>query len=235
MIDLYFDHTPNGQKVHIMLEECGLPYNLILIDIGKGDQFHPEFLKISPNNKVPAIVDHDGPGGAPVAIFESGAILLYLAEKTGRFLPTDPLKRLDVLQWLFWQMGGFGPMLGQAHHFLAYAPMNPSGPVVLPYAQARYRNEAARLYGVLDRQLAGKNHVAGGAYSIADMAIFPWARLHPRQEQNLADFPNVKRWYEAMAQRPAVSRDIAASEDVVNGFTAESWAVSFGAEQYAKR
>ena len=235
MIDLYFDHTPNGQKVHIMLEECGLPYNIILIDIGKGDQFHPEFLKISPNNKVPAIVDHDGPGGAPVAIFESGAILLYLAEKTGRFLPADPLKRLDVLQWLFWQMGGFGPMLGQAHHFLAYAPMNPSGPVVLPYAQARYRNEAARLYGVLDRQLAGKDHVAGGAYSIADMAIFPWARLHPRQEQDLADFPNVKRWYEAMAKRPAVSRDIAASEDVVNGFTAESWAVSFGADQYAKR
>ena len=235
MIDLYFDHTPNGQKVHIMLEECGLPYNLIMIDIGKGEQFDPAFLAISPNNKVPAIVDHEGPGGEPLAMFESGAILQYLAEKTGRFLPADPVRRWDVLQWLYWQMGGFGPMLGQAHHFLAYAPMNPAGPVVLPYAHARYRNEAARLYGVFDRQLEGKDHVAGGDYSIADMAIFPWARLHPRQEQDLASFPNVKRWFEAMAQRPAVRRDIAASEDVVDGFTAQSWAVSFGADQYRKR
>ena len=235
MIDIYFDHTPNGQKVHIMLEECGLPYKLILVDIGKGDQFSADFLKISPNNKVPAIVDHDGPGGRSLAMFESGAILQYLAEKTGRVLPADPVHRWDVLQWLFWQMGGFGPMLGQAHHFLAYAPMNPAGPIVLPYAQDRYRNETARLYGVLDRQLEGKEHVAGGEYSIADMAIFPWARLHPRQEQDLASFPNVRLWYETMAQRPAVSRDIAASEDIVDGFTAESWAVSFGSAQYQKR
>ena len=235
MIDLYFDHTPNGQKVHIMLEECGLPFRLIIVDISKGEQFAPEFLAISPNNKVPAIDDHDGPGGAPIALFESGAILLYLAEKTGRFMPEEPRARWEVVQWLMWQMGGFGPMLGQAHHFLAYAPMNPSGAVVLPYAQARYRNEAARLYGVLDRQLQGRDWVAGGAYSIADMAIFPWARLHPRQEQNLDDFPDVKRWYEAMARRPAVARDIKASEDVVTGFTPETWAVSFGNEQYRKR
>jgi len=231
MIDLYFDHTPNGQKVHIMLEECGLPYNLIIIDIGKGEQFAPEFLAISPNNKVPAIVDHDGPGGEPLAMMESGAILQYLADKTGKFLPTEPRARWDVTQWLFWQMGGFGPMLGQAHHFLAYAPMNPTGAQVLPYAQDRYRNEAARLYGVLDKQLDGQDHVAGGMYSIADMAIFPWCRLHERQEQDLNDFPNVKRWYDATAQRPAVQRDIEASADVVNGFTQEEWEVSFGAAQ----
>ena len=235
MIDLYFDHTPNGQKAHIMIEECGLAYNLIIVDIGKGEQFTPEFLKISPNNKVPAIVDHDGPGGKPLAMFESGAILLYLAEKTGRFLPTDPERRWDVIQWLFWQMGGFGPMLGQAHHFLAYAPMNPSGPQVLPYAQDRYRNEAARLYGVLDGQLGERDHVAGDGYSIADMAIFPWCRLHERQEQDLDDFPNVKRWYDVIAARPAVARDISASSDIVTGFTPETWSVSFGTEQYMKR
>ena len=235
MIDLYFDHTPNGQKVHIMLEECGLPYNLVVVNIDKGEQFAPEFLEISPNNKVPAIVDREGPGGQPLSMFESGAILQYLAEKTGRFVPADPAKRWDVTQWLFWQMGGFGPMLGQAHHFLAYAPMNPNGPRVLPYAQDRYRNEAARLYGVLDRKLDGEEHVAGGMYSIADMAIFPWCRLHERQRQDLDDFPNVKRWYEAMARRPAVARDIEASADVVTGFTPESWAVSFGAEQYRRR
>ncbi len=235
MIDLYFDHTPNGQKVHIMLEECGLPYNLVVVNIDKGEQFAPEFLEISPNNKVPAIVDREGPGGQPLSMFESGAILQYLAEKTGRFVPADPAKRWDVTQWLFWQMGGFGPMLGQAHHFLAYAPMNPNGPQVLPYAQDRYRNEAARLYGVLDRKLDGEEHVAGGMYSIADMAIFPWCRLHERQRQDLDDFPNVKRWYEAMARRPAVARDIEASADVVTGFTPESWAVSFGAEQYRRR
>jgi len=235
MIDLYFDHTPNGQKVHIMLEEAGLDYNLIMIDIGKGDQFAPEFLKISPNNKVPAIVDHSGPGGKPLAIFESGAILVYLAEKTGQFLPQDPVKRMDVLQWLFWQMGGFGPMLGQAHHFLAYAPMRPDGAVVLPYAQDRYRNEAARLYGVLDRQLEGNDYVAAGEYSIADMAIFPWCRLHERQEQDLADFPNVQRWYGEIEKRPAVARDIEASADIVEGFTEEEWDAAFGESQYKRR
>ncbi|MBT7649058.1 MAG: glutathione S-transferase family protein [Rhodospirillaceae bacterium] len=235
MIDLFFDHTPNGQKVHIMLEECALPYNLIIVNIDKGEQFTPEFLKISPNNKVPAIIDHEGPGGAPLAMMESGAILQYLAEKTGKFCPADPVLRWDVTQWLFWQMGGFGPMLGQAHHFLAYAPMNPAGAQVLPYAQDRYRNEAARLYGVLDHQIADKDHVAGDGYSIADMAIFPWCRLHERQQQDLNDFPNVKRWYDNMAQRPAIARDIEASADVVTGFSEESWAVSFGAKQYQKR
>ena len=231
MIDLYFDHTPNGQKVHIMLEETGLPYELVMVDMGKGEQFAPEFLDISPNNKVPAIVDHDGPGGAPIAIFESGAILLYLAEKSGRFLPAEPAQRWQVLQWLFWQMGGFGPMLGQAHHFNAYAPMRPDGAVVLPYAQARYTNEAARLYTVLDRRLAGRDYVAAGRYTIADMAIFPWCRLAPRQRQDLDRFPNVRRWFDAIASRPAVARDMERLEDVVEGFTKESWEVSFGARQ----
>jgi len=235
MIDFFFDHTPNGQKVHIMLEETGLPYQLIMVNIDKGEQFDPRFLKISPNNKVPAIIDKDGPEGLPMAMFESGAILHYLAEKTGQFLPFEAPERWDVIQWLYWQMGGFGPMLGQAHHFLAYAPMNPSGPQVLPYAQDRYRNEAARLYGVLDRKIGDKDHVAGNAYSIADMAIFPWCRLHGRQEQDLNDFPNVKRWYDITSQRPAVALDIKASADVVDGFTEESWAVSFGSEQYQKR
>ena len=218
-----------------MLEETGLAYKLITINIDKGEQFDPAFLKISPNNKVPAIVDHDGPGGATVSLFESGAILLYLAEKTGRFLPADPLARLDVLQWLFWQVGGFGPMLGQAHHFLAYAPMRPDGAAVLPYAQDRYRNEAARLYHVLDKQLEDHDYVAADDYSIADMAVFPWCRLHERQQQDLADFPNVARWYDRIAARPAVARDIEMSADVVEGFTPETWDVSFGAAQYAKR
>jgi GSH-dependent disulfide-bond oxidoreductase len=235
MIDFFFDHTPNGQKVHIMLEETGLPYRLIIVDIDKGEQFDPRFLKISPNNKVPAIIDQDPVGGTPLPLFESGAILQYLAEKTGQFLPTAPVQRWDVMQWLYWQMGGFGPMLGQAHHFLAYAPMNPNGPQVLPYAQDRYRNEAARLYGVLDRKIGTKDYVAGDGYSIADMAIFPWCRLHERQEQDLADFPNVKRWYDITAQRPAVARDIESSADVVDGFSEESWAVSFGSQQYEKR
>ena len=235
MIDLYFDDTPNGQKVHIMLEETGLAYKLVKIDIGKGDQFDPEFLKISPNNKVPAIIDPDGPDGRTLSLFESGAILVYLAEKTGRFLPSDPMQRLEVLQWLFWQMGGFGPMLGQAHHFLAYAPMRPDGPVVLPYAQDRYRNEAARLYRVLDRRLRDHAYVAADAYSIADMAIFPWCRLHERQQQDLADFPHVGRWFEAIAARPAVARDIEMSADIVEGFTPESWEMSFGNMQYRKR
>lgn len=235
MIDLFFDHTPNGQKVHIMLEETGLAYKLIMVDISKGDQFKPEFLKISPNNKVPAIVDHDGPGGRPLSLFESGAILIYLAEKAERYLPFEPAKRWDVMQWLFWQVGGYGPMLGQAHHFLAYAPMRPDGPVVLPYAQERYRNEAARLYRVLERKLQDHEYVAADEYSIADMAIFPWCRLHDRQQQDLADFPNVSRWFERIAARPAVARDIAASADIVEGFTEESWDACFGNMQFGKR
>ncbi|HEX9769507.1 MAG TPA: glutathione S-transferase N-terminal domain-containing protein [Kiloniellales bacterium] len=232
MIDLYSAATPNGQKIHIMLEETGLDYRVIWIDIDKGDQFGPDFLRISPNNKIPAIVDHDGPGGEPIALFESGAILLYLADKTGRFLPTEPRRRWDTLQWLMWQVGGFGPMLGQAHHFNAYAPMRPGNPVVLPYAQERYTNEAGRLYRVLDRRLAARDYVAAEEYTIADMAIFPWCRLHRRQRQELSDYPNVMRWFEGIAARPAVAKDMARLEDIVEGFSAESWEVAFGARQY---
>ena len=235
MIDLFFAHTPNGQKIHIMLEETGLAYKLVMVDIDKGEQFKPAFLDISPNNKVPAIVDHDGPAGTSLSLFESGAILVYLAEKTGRFLPSEPAKRWDVMQWLFWQVGGYGPMLGQAHHFLAYAPMKPDGPVVLPYAQERYRNEAARLYGVLDRRLREHEYVAADEYTIADMAVFPWCRLHDRQQQDLADFPDVGRWFEHIAARPAVARDVALSVDSVKGFTRESWDASFGETQFKKR
>ena len=235
MIDLYSDTTPNGQKIHIMLEETGLDYTTLWIDIDKGEQFDPEFLKISPNNKIPAIVDHDGPGGEAISIFESGAILLYLAEKSGHFLPTDPRKRIDTLQWLFWQMGGFGPMLGQAHHFNAYAPMRPDGPVVLPYAQERYTNEAGRLYQVLDDRLAANEYVAAGEYTIADMAIFPWCRLHERQGQNLDDFSNVSRWFDVIAARPAVAKDMEKLEDIVDDFDEESWSAAFGAEQYKRR
>ena len=231
MIDLYTAATPNGQKVHIMLEETGLPYNEHYVSIDKGEQFAPEFLAISPNNKIPAIVDHDGPGGETVSIFESGCILQYLAEKTGRFLPNSPLKRIETMEWLFWQMGGFGPMLGQAHHFRAYAPER------IQYAYDRYSNEAQRLYQVLDRRLAGRDYVAAGEYTIADMAIFPWCRLHGRQGQDLADYPNVKRWFDAIAQRPAVIRDMAKLEDKADqkNWSAEDWSNLFGSEQYRRR
>jgi GST-like protein len=231
MIDLYTAATPNGQKIHIMLEECGLDFEGHWVDIDAGDQFEPAFLEISPNNKIPALVDHDGPGGDPITLFESGAILLYLAEKSGRFLPTEPHKRWDTLPWLFWQVGGFGPLLGQAHHFNKYAPENPFGPVVLPYAQARYTNEAARLYGVLGKRLAGNEYVAAGEYTIADMAIFPWCRLYERQGQNIDEFPNVKRWFEMIAARPAVAKDMEKLEDIVGEWDEESWEVSFGDRQ----
>jgi GST-like protein len=229
MIDLYTSATPNGQKIHIMLEETGLEYAEHWVSIDKGEQFDPEFLKISPNNKIPAIVDHDGPAGKPITLFESGAILLYLAEKTGRFLPTEPAARWEVMQWLFWQMGGFGPMLGQAHHFRAYAPKK------IDYAYERYTNEAKRLYQVLDERLADREYVAGD-YSIADMAIFPWCRLHGRQGQDLADFSNVKRWFETVAARPAVAPDMAKLEDKADQkkWDPESWSNLFGAEQYRR-
>jgi GST-like protein len=230
MIELYTAATPNGQKIHIMLEEFGLEYEEHWIDIDKGEQFDPEFLKISPNNKIPALVDPDGPAGR-ISLFESGAILLYLAEKTGQFLPSDPNGRWETIQWLMWQMGGFGPLLGQAHHFNRYAPENPSGPVVLPYAQARYTNEAARLYRVLDRRLARNTYVAGDSYTIADIAIFPWCRLYERQGQNIDDFPNVKRWFAMVAARPAVARDMDRLEDIVGTWDEESWEVSFGERQ----
>jgi GST-like protein len=204
MIDLHYWPTPNGWKVSIMLEECGLPYTLKPVNIGRGEQFRPEFLAISPNNRMPAIVDHDPPGGgAPVAVFESGAILIYLAEKTGRFLPADLRRRHATLQWLMWQMGGLGPMAGQNGHFLLYAPER------LRYAIDRYAKEVNRLYGVLDAQLARTGHnVAGGEYTIADMAIFPWIRTHKAQQISLAEFPHVERWYNTLFERPAAKRGL---------------------------
>lgn len=203
MIDLYTWGTPNGKKVSIALEELGLAYRVIPVDIHNNQQFAPDFLKISPNNKIPAIVDHDGPGGAPLALFESGAILTYLAEKCGQLLAAEGIERYQTLQWLMFQMGGFGPMLGQAHHFLRYAPE----PV--PYAQKRYHDETLRLYGVLDRQLAAHRYVAGGNYSIADIAIYPWAARHEWHHVDLADFPQVARWYAELSARPAVQRGMA--------------------------
>jgi GST-like protein len=200
-IDLYYWPTPNGWKIAIMLEECGLPYTVHPVNIGKGDQFKPEFLAISPNNKMPAIVDPDGPGGEPISVFESGAILQYLGRKTGRFYPADERQRVEVEQWLFWQMGGFGPMLGQTHHFRIYAPEQ------VPYAVDRYTNETNRLYGVPNKRLEDREFVAG-EYSIADMAIMPWAKLWERQGQDIAEFPNVKRWLETLLARPAVQRGL---------------------------
>jgi len=211
-IDLYYWPTPNGWKVSIALEEMGLPYRLNLVNIGAGDQFEPDFLKISPNNRMPAIVDPDGPDGAPVSIFESGAILMYLARKTGRFCGETARDRIAVEEWLTWQIGGVGPMAGQAHHFLRYAPaMDP--PQVLPYAKDRYRREVGRLYRVLDTRLAENRFVAGSFYSIADMAIWPWARGWERQEQSLEDKPHMARWLDEVGTRPAVQRGRALAED----------------------
>ena len=201
MIDLYYWTTPNGHKITLFLEETGLPYAIHPINIGKGDQFQPEFLKISPNNRIPAIVDQaPAGGGAPIPVFESGAILMYLAEKTGRFIPSDLRGRVQVLEWLFWQMGGLGPMAGQNHHFSGYAPEP------IPYAIERYVKETNRLYGVLDRRLADRPFVAGSEYSIADMACYPWIVPHERQGQKLEDFPNLQRWFESIAARPATVR-----------------------------
>jgi len=194
-IDLYYWPTPNGWKITIMLEECGLPYAIHLVNIGKGDQFKPEFLAISPNNKMPAIVDHAGPDGQPISV---------LGRKTGQFYPRDERRRVEVEQWLFWQMGGFGPMLGQTHHFRIYAPEK------VPYAIERYTNETNRLYGVLNKRLSDREFVAG-EYSVADMAILPWAKLWERQGQNIEDFPHVKRWLDALLARPAVQRGLAVS------------------------
>lgn len=200
MIDVYYWGTPNGLKIKLFLEEAGLPYKIIPIDIGKGEQFRPEFLRISPNNRIPAIVDHEPRGGgAPLSLFESGAILLYLAEKTGRFIPADVRGRAKVLEWLFWQVGGLGPMAGQNGHFNQYAPEK------VPYAIERYTKETNRLYGVLDRQLKGRDYIAGD-YSIADMASYPWIVPHERHHQNLGDFPNLKRWFVSIRERPACQR-----------------------------
>lgn len=208
MIDLYYYPTPNTWKVSIMLEECGLPYRLVPVNIGAGDQFRPEFLEISPNNRVPAIVDHDAEGGR-LSVFESGAILVYLAEKTRRFMPHDLHGRMDVLQWLFWQMGGIGPMFGQVNHFKLIAPEK------IDYAITRYVNEAKRLFGVMDRRLADREFLAGD-YSIADMACYGWCTYHERMEQDLDEVPNVKRWFEAMSARPGVQRGIAVGADLAD-------------------
>lgn len=208
MIDLYYWTTPNGHKVTVFLEEAAMDYRIIPVDIGKGEQFQPDFLKISPNNRMPAIVDHDpAEPGAPVSVFESGAILLYLAEKTGKFIPSDLRGRAEVLQWLFWQMGGLGPMAGQNHHFSLYAPEK------IPYAISRYVKETSRLYAVLDKRLADREFVAG-AYSIADMAAYPWIVPWERQGQNLDDYPNLKRWFETIAARPAVLRAYARAKEI---------------------
>ena len=226
MIDLYFWTTPNGYKVTIMLAELGLHYRVLPIDITKGDQFGAEFLKISPNNKIPAIVDHDGPGGQALPIFETGAILLYLAEKTGKLLPAEPRARMEVVQWLMFQMGGVGPMLGQAHHFRRYAPEQ------IPYAVERYTKEAARLYGVIDRRLADREYLAGD-YSIADIATFPWIRPYRWQGQELETYPNLKRWFDAIKVRPAVQEGLAVMSDTKKWEAkpgTESWKNMFGAK-----
>ena len=209
MIDLHYWATPNGHKITLFLEEAGLPYRLIPVNIGAGDQFQPDFLKIAPNNRIPAIVDTaPADGGAPLSLFESGAILLYLADKTGQFIPADLRGRNEALQWLFWQMGGLGPMAGQNHHFGTYAPEK------LPYAIERYVKETARLYAVLDRHLADRDFIVNGHYSIADMACYPWIVPHERQQQRLEDFPNLKRWFDAIAARPATQRAYARAAEV---------------------
>lgn len=200
MIELYYWPTPNGHKITIFLEEAALEYQIFPVNIGAGDQFKPDFLKIAPNNRMPAIIDRSpADGGNPISVFESGAILLYLAEKIQQFLPSDLRGRKTVTEWLFWQMGGLGPMAGQNHHFVQYAPEK------IPYAMNRYVNETSRLYGVLNRQLEGRDYIAG-EYSIADMACYPWIVPYEKQQQNLADFPNLQRWFETMRDRPAVVR-----------------------------
>jgi GST-like protein len=230
MIDVYSWPTPNGHKVHILLEECGLAYRAHAIDIGAGDQFTPEFLAISPNNKVPAIVDPDGPDGKPMSLFESGAILVYLASKVNRFLGDTDREKFTVLKWLMWQMGGFGPMLGQAHHFRIYAPEK------IEYAIQRYTNEAARLYGVLDKQLAQHRYVAGDSYTIADIAIFPWTRSWQNQGIDWMRFPHAKRWHDEVAARPAVQRGVQVLANLRRPLVDDkAKSVLFGAEQYRAR
>ncbi|MDJ0597866.1 MAG: glutathione S-transferase N-terminal domain-containing protein [Crocosphaera sp.] len=224
MIDLYYWTTPNGHKITIFLEEAQLDYNIKLINIGKGEQFDPEFLKISPNNRIPAIVDHSPTDGdQPISIFESGAILFYLGKKIEQFLPTDIRGEMEVMQWLFWQIGGLGPMLGQNHHFSQYAPEK------IPYAINRYVKETERLYGILDKRLENRDYIAKD-YSIADMAVYPWIVPHQQQQQNLADFPNLKRWFEAIKNRPAVQKayEIAKNLKTEATITEESKKILFG-------
>jgi len=232
MIDLYTWPTPNGHKIHIMLEETGTPYRVHAIDIGAGDQFKPDFLAISPNNKIPAMVDSDGPEGKgkPFALAESGAMLLYLASKTGRFLPGDLRRKWQVMQWLMFQMGHIGPMLGQAHHFLGYAPEK------IPYAMNRYKNEANRLYAVVDRRLQESRYLACNEYTIADMATVPWLRFPERQGVNVDDYPALKKWRDAILARPAVQKALQVLADRRRTeMTREQRENLFGAAQYAKR
>ena len=229
-IEVYSWPTPNGHKIHIKLEECGLPYNARPINIGKGDQFAPDFLQISPNNKIPAITDPDGPDGKPISLFESGAILVYLAGKTGKLLPKSDRERYDVLQWLMFQMGGVGPMLGQNHHFRLYAPEK------LPYAVDRYTNEAKRLYGVIDRRLARSKWLGGKEYSIADIATFPWLRSWENQGIVLSEYPHLEAWFHNIAQRPAVQRGVKVLADLRRPITGDKEReVLFGTKQYERR
>ena len=230
MIEVYSWPTPNGHKIHIMLEECGLAYRAHPVNIGTGDQFKPEFLAISPNNKIPAIVDPDGPEGKPISLFESGAILLYLASKAGKLLPESITGRYEVLEWLMFQMGGVGPMLGQAHHFRIYAPEK------IEYAVNRYTNEAKRLYGVMDRRLAKSKYIAGAEYSIADIAIFPWLRSWKNQGIDWADYPHLKGWFDEIAARPAVQRGVEVLADLRRPLVDnQARDILFGAQQYQKR
>jgi GSH-dependent disulfide-bond oxidoreductase len=230
MIDVFSWPTPNGHKVHIMLEECGLPYRAIPVDIGSGDQFKPEFLKISPNNKIPAITDPQGPDGKPISLFESGAILVYLAAKTGRFMPSSDRAKYEVLQWLMFQMGSVGPMLGQTHHFRMYAPQK------LEYAIDRYSNEARRLYGVIDRRLSQSAWLGGADYSIADIATFPWLRSWERQGIVLADYPHLQAWFNKIAERPAVQRGVKVLAELRRAITGDKEReVLFGKTQYERR
>ena len=224
-IELHFWPTPNGHKITIMLEECALPYEVKFVNIGAGDQFKPEFLAISPNNRMPAIVDPDGPGGQPISVFESGAILQYLGRKTGKFYPQDERARVAIDEWLFWQVGGLGPMAGQCHHFRNYAPEQ------VQYGIDRYTNEVNRLYGVLNRRLADRPFVAG-EYSIADMASFPWVRPYKNQGQDLAEFPHIDAWFKRMLDRPAVAKGVKVAEELRSGYNLatdkEAQAVLFG-------
>jgi GSH-dependent disulfide-bond oxidoreductase len=230
MIDVYSAGTPNGHKIHIMLEECGFPYRVHHVDIGEGDQFKPEFLAISPNNKIPAIVDADGPDGKPISLFESGAILVYLASKAGKFLGNTDRDKFVTLQWLMFQMGGVGPMLGQTHHFRIYAPEK------IEYAVNRYTNEAKRLYGVIDKQLSQHAYLAGDVYTIADIATFPWLRSWKNQGIDWEEYPHAKRWFDEISERPAVKRGVevlAGSRKPLTDDKARD--ILFGSTQYQKR
>ena len=230
MIDLYTWPTPNGHKIHIMLEECELPYRVHPINIGAGDQFQADFLKISPNNKIPALVDSEGPDGKPISLFESGAILVYLAAKTGKFMPKGDRAKYELLQWLMFQMGGVGPMLGQAHHFRIYAPER------IEYGINRYTNEAKRLYGVMDKRLQSSPWVGGKSYSIADMAIFPWLRSWQNQGIDWADYPHLKAWFDKIAARPAVQKAVQVLADARKPLVGDKARQAlFGASQYEKR